>query len=352
MSIEELKERGLIILECISGSKAYGLDTPTSDTDVKGVFLLPKEEFYGLTYTPQVSNPSNDIVYYELRRFMELLSVNNPNILELLNTPDSAVIYKHPFLNDINASVVLSKLCKNTFGKFAVSQIKKAKGLKKKIVNPMGEERKSILSFCYVNYENGSIALEKFLAMKDWKQEYCGLVNIANMKGLYGLYYDSELDYSGIVRKAESNEIALSSIPKGSKQEAILYFNKDGYSTYCKEYREYWDWVDKRNDARYESTQSHGKQYDAKNMMHTFRLLEMAIEIGRDGIVNVKRPDRDFLLGIKAGNYEYDDLLKMANEKQLEMDRVFEKSILPESPDINAISELAFRIRERFYEVV
>lgn len=80
MTIEELKDRGLIILECISGSRAYGLETPSSDTDIKGVFLLPKEEFYGLNYTPQVNNPTNDLVYYEFNRFMELLSVNNPNI--------------------------------------------------------------------------------------------------------------------------------------------------------------------------------------------------------------------------------------------------------------------------------
>jgi len=46
MTIEDLRNKGLIILECISGSKAYELDTPTSDTDIKGVFILPKEEFY------------------------------------------------------------------------------------------------------------------------------------------------------------------------------------------------------------------------------------------------------------------------------------------------------------------
>lgn len=108
MTIDDLKNRGLIIMECISGSRAYGLDTPTSDTDIKGVFLLPKEDFYGLDYTPQVSNPTNDIVYYEFGRFMELLSLNNPNILELLNTPKEAVLIKHPFLNEINSESIPS----------------------------------------------------------------------------------------------------------------------------------------------------------------------------------------------------------------------------------------------------
>ncbi|GAK97210.1 hypothetical protein JCM19294_1256 [Nonlabens tegetincola] len=189
MTIRDLKEKNLIILECVSGSKAYGLDTPTSDTDIKGVFILPKKDYYGLDYIPQISNPTNDIVYYEFGRFMELLSVNNPNILELLNTPKDSILIKHPIFDEIDSSLILSKLCKNTFGKFAVSQIKKAKGLKKKIVNPIDKERKSILSFCFVNHNQGSIPLIKFLEKNNLKQEDCGLINIAHMKNVFALFY-------------------------------------------------------------------------------------------------------------------------------------------------------------------
>ena len=74
MTLEELKASEHIIFECISGSRAYGLDTPTSDTDIRGVFILPKELFYSLDYIGQVNNESNDIVYYELRKFIELCS--------------------------------------------------------------------------------------------------------------------------------------------------------------------------------------------------------------------------------------------------------------------------------------
>ena len=351
MTIEYLKEHNLIILECISGSKAYGLETPGSDTDIKGVFLLPKKDFYGLEYTPQVSNSTNDVVYYELGRYMELLSVNNPNILELLNTPKSSILYKHPYLDAIDAKMILSKLCKNTFGKFALSQIKKAKGLKKKIVNPVAEERKSVLSFCFVSYEQGSIPLLKFLEIKNWKQENCGITNIAHMKDVFGLYYNEKIPYNGIIKNELSNDIRLSSIPKGEKQEALLYFNKDGYSQYCKEYKEYWDWVEKRNEVRYESTQSHGKNYDAKNMMHTFRLLEMAIEIGKKKEINVKRPNRTFLLDVKSGKYEYQELLKMAKKLQTEMEEAFENSDLPEKPNLELINTLSFQLRDQFYQL-
>ncbi len=348
--LKELQDRKLILLECLSGSKAYGLATPTSDTDIKGVFLLPKQDFYGLEYVPQVANPSNDIVFYEFSRFMQLLSVNNPNILELLNTPASATHYKHPLLDKIKSELILSKLCKETFGKFALAQIKKAKGLRKKIVNPVGKERKSPLSFCYVSYGQGSLALNEYLNLKGWRQQDCGLTNVPHMKHTYGLYHRLGGDYNGLIKKMASNDLSLSSIPKGQSQETLLYFNKDGYSTYCKEYREYWDWVNHRNEARYENTQSHGKNYDAKNMMHTFRLLDMAIEIGREQRVNVKRPNREFLLDIKAGKYDYDELLRMAEEKQLEMEQAFAQSSLPDQPDLEAISNLAYKLRDKFYE--
>lgn len=349
MTIAELREKGLIIMECISGSKAYGLDTPQSDTDIKGVFLLPKKEFYSLSYTPQVSNDTNDVVFYELGRFIELLSVNNPNILELLSSPPEAIIYRHPFLSAIEPALFLSRLCAATFGKFALSQIKKAKGLNKKIMNPVAKERKSLLSFCFAAHGQGAIPLLKFLEIKGWQQEDCGLVNIPHMKDMYGLYHGKAHGFKGIVKSSGSNDVALSSIPKDMRQEALLYFNKDGYSSYCKEYKEYWDWVSKRNEERYQSTQSHGKNYDAKNMMHVFRLLEMAIEIGREGKVNVRRPNREFLLDIKAGKFDYAALLKMADERKNAMEAAFASSALPEKPDMATINELLYQIRNRFY---
>ena len=236
MTIEDLRSKGLIILECVSGSKAYGLNTPTSDTDIKGVFVLPKSVYYGLNYIPQISNESNDIVFYELGRFMELISVNNPNILELLNTPADSIIYRHPLFENIGERNVLSKLCRDTFGKFALSQIKKAKGLNKKIVNPIAKERKTILEFCFVSHDQGSIPLLKFLELRSWDQKNCGLINIPHMKDLFGLYHSPDQHYAGVVRNSNSQEVCLSSIPAGEKQEAVLYFNKDGYTKYCKEY--------------------------------------------------------------------------------------------------------------------
>ncbi len=44
----------------------------------------------------------------------------------------------------------------------------------------------------------------------------------------------------------------------------------------------------KRNEERWMMNDSHGKGYDAKNMMHTIRLLQEAEEILRDGILQLQ----------------------------------------------------------------
>lgn len=349
MTLEELKASGHIIFECISGSRAYGLDTPTSDTDIRGVFILPKEHFYSLEYSGQINNESNDIVYYELRKFLELCSKNNPNILELLNVPEECILYKHPIFDKIKLDYFLSKQCEKSFANYAYAQIKKARGLEKKIVNPVEKERKSVLDFCFV-YENGkSISLKDFLDVKSIKQENCGVTNISNLKDCNNLYHSLEIPYKGIIRSNKANDIALSAIPKGEAAIGMLFFNKDGYSTYCKKYKEYWDWVGKRNEERYKTTISHGKNYDSKNMMHTFRLLHMAKEIASENTINVKRSDRTFLLDIKNGKFEYDELVDWAEERKLELKELYVNSNLPDRPDLNKINELLIKIRECFY---
>lgn len=349
ITIEWIKDNGLLVYEAITGSKAYGLDTAASDTDVRGVFVLPEEIFYSMEYCGQVSNETNDIVYYELRRFMELLSRSNPNILEMLAIPERHVIYKDEIIATLKTEMFLSKLCEKTFANYAFTQIKKAFGLEKKIVNPIEEERKNIGDFCFVYVGKEAILLKKFLEETGFEQERMGLSVIPHLKDCYNLYYSTKLKYSGIIKKEISNDINLSSIPKGEMAVGMFYLNKDGYSVYCKKYKEYWDWVAKRNEGRYNTTVSHGRNYDSKNMMHVFRLLLMAKEIATECRLNVFRDDREFLLDIKEGKYEYDELVKKAEILKNELPVLYQKSNLPDAPDIKKINRLLIEMRKKYY---
>ena len=349
LTIEGIKNNGLLVFEVISGSRSYGLDTATSDTDIKGVFVLPKDMFYGLEYTAQVNNETNDIVYYELKRFMELLSKSNPNILEMLGTPESCVLHKDAMMDMLKPEMFLSKQCEQSFANYAFTQIKKAYGLEKKIVNPVAEQRKSVLDFCFVYQTKETIPLSKFLEEEKLDQSNVGLASISHLRDCYNMFYSAEIKYAGIARKEHANEVSLSSIPKGEEPIAMLYFNKDAYSVYCKQYKEYWEWVEKRNAERYKTTMSHGKNYDSKNMMHVFRLLLMAKEIAIERKINVYRKDRDFLLDIKAGKFEYDELVQKAEALKDELPALYQKSSLPGEPVMDEVNKLLIKMREMHY---
>ncbi|MFB9865627.1 DNA polymerase beta superfamily protein [Rufibacter immobilis] len=349
LTISDLHLSKLLLLESISGSKAYGLATSSSDTDLRGVFVLPQDDLYGLEQSEQLSNSSNDIVYYELKRFVELLAKNNPNMLELLAVPGDCLLHLHPLFKRLIPELFLSKLCQSTFAGYALTQVKKAKGLNKKIVNPVEPQRKSVLDFCYVTQGQGSVSVQEFLTQLGTDQEACGLAKMPHMPDLYGLYFQEGTRFKGIVQSDLANDVSLSSIPKGLDPIATMSFNKNGYSTYCKEYKEYWEWVEKRNDARYRNTLSHGKNYDAKNLMHTFRLLDMAEEIARTNQIVVRRPNRDFLLKIRAGEFEYDQLVEMAEERIAKMDSLYASSDLPDKPDVEQINQVLVSMRRDFY---
>ncbi|MDO4897032.1 MAG: nucleotidyltransferase domain-containing protein [Moraxella sp.] len=348
ITIDYLKANNLILLECVSGSRAYGLDMPSSDTDIKGVFYLPKPYYYGLhdDYVPQISNETNDVVYYELGRFVDLLLQNNPNMMELLATPDDMILYKYPMMNGFNPDWFVSKLCQKTFAGFANSQIKKSRGLNKKIVNPMSKNKKSLLEFCVVFDGQKSVDLIDWLNKRNLTQSQIGLSKMPHANHMYAMFVGD--DYRGIIHD-NSQDVLLSPVPKGVSPVAYLSFNQMGYSKYCQDYKEYWDWVEKRNDERYQSTMTHGKGYDTKNIMHTFRLLYTALDIAKMGKVIVKRDNRDELLAIKAGQFEYDDLLQKADDLMKEVELAFNQSDLPQMPNMECVLRTLIEIREQLY---
>ena len=355
LTIADLRQRNLILFEAISGSRAYGTDLPHSDTDRKGVFLLPEDQFFGLGYVPQVANATNDEVFYELRRFVELLLKNNPTVLELLGTPPDCVVSRHPLFAAFRAKDFLSKLCRQSFAEYAAAQIRKAQGLHKKINQPEPPRRKSVLDFCYVTVGAGAQPVAGWLARRGLAAGQCGLTNVPHLPDLYALFVDDSPDqhrgYRGLVRDPDtSQDVLLSAVAKGAAPVAYLSFNRNGYGTHCRVFKEYHAWAAQRNEERYQNTLQHGKNYDAKNMLHVFRLLRMAGEIATTGRLQVRRPDRDFLLRVRRGEFTYAELVARAEALLDQVDAAFAASNLPEAPDPKAAEALLIRVRRAWYE--
>src|ERR1051326_7665680 len=118
-SLDELRCRtpSPIIFECVAGSHAYGTSTSSSDEDIRGVFTVPGINYLSLIQpADQISDDRGDVVYYSLRRFVELLAHANPNILELLFTPDDCIRASSPEMDMLlrHRHLFVSKRCADT----------------------------------------------------------------------------------------------------------------------------------------------------------------------------------------------------------------------------------------------
>ena len=298
----------------------------------------------------QVSDERQDNTFYEIGRFLQLAMKANPNILELFYLPKDMILERTPSYDLIVESrdMFLTKSIRNSLGGYAIAQIHKARGKNKKIVNPVDKERKTPMDFCYILTITGAKPLKEWLFVQRgdaFKQENYGLSKVDHAHNIYYIYNNEEkYDYKSIIGK-DSNELRLSSIPK----EAIigfdvLYYNSEGYSEYCKDYKDYWDWMANRNEARYASVENHGKGYDGKNLMHCFRLLDMGIDAAKNGELIVKRSNKEWLLKVKYGEFEYDDLITQAEEKLEEFEVAIETCDLPTKVDINKVNDLLLTI--------
>jgi uncharacterized protein len=77
-----------VILEAVIGSHAYGLATPESDVDRRGVFVAPTESFWLLEKPPtSVEGPSPEQLSWEVEHFCRLGLKSNPTVLETLVSP-------------------------------------------------------------------------------------------------------------------------------------------------------------------------------------------------------------------------------------------------------------------------
>ena len=240
------------------------------------------------------------------------------------------------------------------------------------------------MDFCYVIEGPKSIPWKVYNEYKGYDEKFCGVVNVPNARDLYAVYYDKQaylcfgsdisedekellkfklkesnlplgFGYKGLVKTgeganvAESNQLRLSSIPKGEMPICNIIYNKDGYSSHCKDYKEYQDWLENRNETRYVETKEHGQRIDGKNMMHCIRLIRMAQEIGAGKGINVRRPDAEELLSIRRGEVDLDNLIQMADQAIEEMDSIFDNSDLPKKVDSGLVNSLLIKIRKEFY---
>jgi predicted nucleotidyltransferase len=336
--------RHRILFECVSGSRAYGTSNAESDTDIRGVFAQSSTDFIALSPPPAlIADERHNTVYYSLRRTLELLASANPNILELLYMPEDCVRVDTPAMQQLRAqrALFITRQCADTHIGYAFSQIKKAKGQNKWINQPKSETPPSKEDFCHVltrdalSARDGEPCRPVPLARSGIALTCCHAARLEHAQDVFRLY-DYGADARGVFR---GDTLALSSIPvedEATRFVGLLLYNERAWRQAMDDHRNYWTWRAERNETRWRQQESGELDYDAKNLMHTIRLLLSGQSILEHGapIVRFEGADRQLLLDIRSGRFSYDEIMQMAEEIKARCASLRDHADLPEACDL------------------
>ena len=84
--------------------------------------------------------------------------------------------------------------------------------------------------------------------------------------------------------------------------------------------------------------------------MHTIRLLQSAVNILKNNRLEIRVKNREELLDIKAGKWDYDDLLSYADELLEELSVLKENSTLQDFPNKKKTEKVLVEVREELYQ--
>lgn len=349
------------ILLGIVGSQAYGLNTPTSDIDIKGVCIAPADYYYGIKDFYQKDKgwddphdpPSSkfpileeitDCCIYELRKFMDLAMKNNPTILEMLWLKDYEYLNPSVGLELVaNRDMFLSKRVKHTYAGYGYSQLKKVETHRRWLLNPplakpeakdygIGEghlpftksEMGSFLEFIMVLVKDSIEFMEPADQLRKLLLEDIDLVTLVKQKPLHR----DVIPY-------------IQQMTRASNDYMHLLQSSQAYRTAINEWDSYQQWKRTRNPARAALEAKCG--FDSKFAAHSVRLLRQGLECLKYKTLIVDRReagDAEELLSIRNGDKSYEEVIAITEALFTQLEEAYTTSSLPHHVDQEAIHGL------------
>jgi hypothetical protein len=284
------------------GSVAYGCSNDTSDCDVYGFSIPPKEIIFphingyiiGFGRQPkkfeqyqqhhikdETFNKEYDISIYNIVKYFQLVMQNNPNMIDSLFVPRRCILHSTAVGERVRERrrLFLTKKAWHTFKGYAYSQLNKCKN-------------KSIQSFI----------------------ELCKKLEID--------YHISMDDFMEIEHKIEHQDCS---------QFKSLYSKVHQSGKITKRL----DVIDK-----------HG--YDVKFAYHIVRLLNEVEQILTEQDLDLER-NREQLKSIRRGDWTLKQIENYFASKELELENLYTSSTLRHSPDEEGIKQLLMECLEMHY---
>ena len=144
------------------------------------------------------------------------------------------------------------------------------------------------------------------------------------------------------------DDLIMTAIPEDVDAQllAIIQYDLDGFQAHCREYNQYQIWLKERNEQRYVDVEGHGQKIDGKNMMHCYRLIQMAKEIVTEHKIIVERPNTQELLDIRYGKYDLQSLIDKADDEIQLIKELYKNSDLPDKVDKEKVNQILIDIRK------
>jgi len=346
-------EKGTVLL-VRHGSHAYGTNTESSDEDFKGVAIPTKEYFFGYTNKfeqAELKAPDPDAVIYDIRKFFNLATDCNPNIIEVLHTDPSDHFVVTPIGQKIldNKDAFLSKRIKHTFLGYSVSQLKRIKTHKRWIMNPpnapptradFGLPERTLIPQDQLTVAFAEVQKELDRMGFDFMEnlEESTKIEIKNSMAtmLAEMKITSDEQFGAAARKIGLTDNFIESMQKERQ-----------YTEARREWDQYQNWKKTRNVKRSALEEKYG--YDTKHAYHLVRLIRMCREALTTGKVIVKRPDREELLAIRNGAWSYEQLIEFAETEDIALNELYNNTnVLPKFPDKAKLDRLCIELVEKF----
>lgn len=342
------------LINVVAGSHAYGTNIEGSDWDERSIFadempriILPFNKVEQVTYR------QDDKVAYELSKFMPLLLSQNPNVIELLWTDSSDVLFKNELgqLLVDNRSEFLSINIKDSYVGYAMKQLKRMKGHYKWINNPQPEREPQPQDFISVVW---NLSDNKHY---NKKAPTGGYVAVSAGNDIYSLWEAVKLNLpqekSWIDKRGNPNPMVKHELDRininNIQPDLVVKINKELFNSHHDNWKSFWDWKENRNEKRGELEVKFG--YDVKHAMHLIRLLHSGIDILEKGIVPVKRDDAEYLKDIRFGKYTYDEIINESEKLSKKVEELSLKSNLPTEPNHQLAKDLMVEIYSKQWNI-
>ncbi len=368
------------IMLAVTGSHAYGTARATSDIDIRGCCIAPLDvrlSFYrnfeqhqamgkappeGPNWRAAMKNMHQhetagpiarktgdselDLVIYDLAKLVNLCANANPNMLELLFLHPSEVLFAAPAWEQLRAQreLFLTQKVKFTYLGYANSQLKRIKVHRAWLLNPpktaptraeYGLPESTVLSADDRNRIDEAITK----IIRGW-----GVEDMEMLGAERDVLRENMRDFWATTLRCQADdldekvyELAATSI--GLSKDVLAALRQERrYRAARKQWDQYRRWERERNPKRAALEAEHG--YDTKHGMHLIRLMRTGVEVLREGVLRVRRPDAAELSAIRDGAFTYNQLIAESERLEAEMNQALKTTSLPKKPDFAAIDRV------------